>query len=245
MVQTHDPPELPHMRRERQAEFGYTPEEAAFCDTFDAFAARWEGAQLEMVKEPCRRCDVCDELRPPWMTTLRLVREGEPLEEGMEGGCQAWQACVKKLQTARRVDQLDGSEYCGSYLCDRCRAPCDKEKNMVGMHKFSKDNRTHLKRMPAWFHIGQLDAELAKEPFAAFGIAWEAELALVRLTIPWCEPRSVWHVGSRAPCHPSLGVGNRVAPRHGSRAPCHPFAPIPVFINTIWQLSLMLLPLAV
>ena len=53
----------------------------------------------------------CTELKPPWMTTVKLVLGGNQLDQGLCGGSEKWQKYVQ--------------EHCvGKYLCDRsaCRA---------------------------------------------------------------------------------------------------------------------------
>ena len=182
------------MRRDRAAEFGYTKAEACFCDRFDAFAAQWEQEEWKMVEDAlCRACDVCLERKPLWMSSVRLVHDGEELDKGLQDGCEEWQSYVRRLATIKRrsdgqplpdgqVD--DGTGYCGSYLCDRCRAPTAIEKSL-GLHKFSIENNALLRRLPVRFAVAELDAQLAADPFAVFAVATDAELALVRMTIPW------------------------------------------------------------
>ena len=148
-----------------------------FCDTFDAFAGRWEKAQRELVRGDCKRCDVCAELKPPWMTDVCLVHGGSALPQGLRGGSEAWQAYV--------------AQHCvDKWLCTRCRKPTAEEKR-VGVHKFSKANDALLRPWPTTFDPVQLEAQLERDPYAAFAIATDAELALVRMTIPWCASSGV------------------------------------------------------
>ena len=165
---------LREFRREHAADFGYTPEEALFCDVFDTYAARWEDLQQsEIVDQPCKRCAVCDELKPPWMTTLTAVPE-DPSEwpPVMRGGSEAWITYVE--------------EQCvGRLLCERCRHPSAIEKQL-GLHKFSKANDSHLRAWPSKPPSVDLDTHLGTDPYYAFAVANEAEMALVRMTIPWC-----------------------------------------------------------
>ena len=166
-------------RRNLASEFRYTPEEAKFCDAFDAFAKRWETAQMEYGKleDECVRCDVCLELKPPWMTTVRMVLRGSQLDKALRDDK------AKKEKRKNKVwDDYVDKQCVDKYLCDRCRAPSQIEKD-VGFHKFSESNHAHLKEKVPDFPVEQL--RIQKDPYAAFAIAWDAELALVRMTIPW------------------------------------------------------------
>merc|ERR1711924_4519 len=131
----------------------------------------------------CRACDVCDERKPPWMSTLTCVHDGEQLPEGLAGGTPKWEEYVQRLVSASHVDAA-GNTYRGSYMCDRCRAPTTIEKQ-AGMHKFSADNFALLRKLPAPFALSELEARVAGDPFSVFAIATDAEVALVRMTIPW------------------------------------------------------------
>lgn len=186
-VKRLDLPTLATTRRDCAEAFGYTAEEARFCDVFDAFAERWEKREFGMVEgAACRACDICNERKPPWMSTVTCVHDGEELPEGLQGGEPAWQAYVKGLASASRVDAA-GNSYRGSYMCDRCRAPTAIEKQL-GMHKFSAENAALLHPLPSPFALSELQTRVAADPFSVFAIATDAEVALVRLTIPWCAP---------------------------------------------------------
>ena len=76
-------------RRDNMAAFGYTDKEAHFCDRFDSLADTWERDQqkwvdghAETVACDCR-CNICDELKPPWMAKLVIIcgtRDEWPLQ---------------------------------------------------------------------------------------------------------------------------------------------------------------------
>eukprot|EP00966_Prymnesium_polylepis_P168846 3903965-Prymnesium_polylepis.2 len=78
------------------------------------------------------------------------------------------------------------------------------------MHKFNVLNEAHLRKLPASLPIAELDVRIAADPFAVFAIAWEAEFALVRMTIPWCALAP--YCACKPPCLSSPRVCR--VPRH-------------------------------
>lgn len=110
------PSPLSRFRLDNAAAFGYTKEEARFCAAFDGRALRWEAQQSEYGKpeNACVPCDICLELKPPWMSTVHKVLGGGQLEAGLRGGSEAWEQWVEL-------------ECVGRNLCDRCRAPTTRD----------------------------------------------------------------------------------------------------------------------
>ena len=190
------PARIRRMRHEKYLEYGYardhsnedalkdTSAEALFCDKFDTLAARWESGQRALAERPLTRCDVCHELKPIWMTTVHLVHGGDDLPKELSVTTKLEKNALTAEQ-ASKWNAYVANKCVGKRLCSRCRAPEDAEKQ-AGMHRFSEENGALLRRKPPRFPLEQLAAQLARNPFAVFSIATEAEVALVRLTIPWC-----------------------------------------------------------
>ena len=190
------PARIRRMRHEKYLEYGYardhsnedalkdTSAEALFCDKFDTLAARWESGQRALAERPLTRCDVCHELKPIWMTTVHLVHGGDDLPKELSVTTKLEKNALTAEQ-ASKWNAYVANKCVGKRLCSRCRAPEDAEKQ-AGMHRFSEENGALLRRKPPRFPLEQLTAQLAGDPFAVFSIATEAEVALVRLTIPWC-----------------------------------------------------------
>ena len=187
------PRQLRRQRREHADAFKYTPEEAKFCDAFDTYAARWEADERKMVADASFvRCDICLELKPPWMSQVVKVSEGDTLLHSLRGNelpdDDADDKCdPPKPSTRERWDAYVRDHCAGKWLCTRCRSPSRVEKE-AGMHKFSKLNDAHLRERTPSFDASELDARLREDPYAAFAIATDAEAALIRMTIPWCAP---------------------------------------------------------
>ena len=203
-------PTISDWRYRARQELDYTVEEAQFCDQFDGFANRWERDQQALVDAGVPLpCDKCDERRPPWMSKIKVVRK-ESAADGTkqyEAGLRsddlrklaaALQASGAAMDATKAAELLVAAGNWDHYvalmahhrmrLCDRCRAPSLIEKKLC-MHKFSVENHAHPTKMPTFDVDGldhaELEAQLRAKPEFAFAIAWEAELALIRMTIPW------------------------------------------------------------
>lgn len=177
--------------------------QATFCDKFTAYADKWEETQEALIAQPFEKCDVCEERRPPWMTTVRCV---DRMEKGLRSDDLAKHPKYGGADAAARWDAFVRDEIVGPRLklCDRCRAPSVFEK-ACRVFKFSAANRatprpiapvvlqgcnaaainTHLKKEPFGVLAREVDALLRRNPEKAFALATDAEFALVRMTIPW------------------------------------------------------------
>lgn len=149
---------LRRLRQDAAAQFGYTPDEAKFCDGFDLKGMQWEKREQELIDGfDGRCCDVCKELRPQWMRRVQLVTQ-ELLN--------SW----RKEKELARAELLQ--PFVGFYVCSRCIAP-DRYELQANTLRFSAKNNAMPKLPP-----------FLKTPFKD---AWDAEIALVRLTIPCVE----------------------------------------------------------
>ena len=117
------------------------------------------------------RCAVCDELRPSWMTTLTTV------DDTFLAACDAGSA------------KLLG-KYRDCKLCNRCRRPKPDEV-AAGVLRFSAENNAFPK-------LAELLETDDPPPFAD---AWDAEIALVRLTIPCVQIKVLKHGGTLSKTH--------------------------------------------
>lgn len=228
------PAELRHSRRDRKEAYGYTDEEALFCDMFDTAAARWEAAQLALASEDARRCEICCELKPSWMTTVALVHGGDTLYKGLKWSLppppkppnaedasaqERWEQAMEEWTQQKQKWEAYVTNSCvGHHLCTRCREPTDAEK-MACTHRFGKANQALLHKLPPPFPLEELETQLAKDEFAIFSIATEAEIALVRLTIPWCALHTSPPLASRLLLQPKALITDRSC---ASAASAHP-----------------------
>ena len=176
---------------ETKRRFGYTDAEAKFCGSFDWCAASWARKQQQLVEQfDDEACAVCKERRPSWMTSLRVVSA-----DGDGDGSKGW--LHDELQAGKISSEMRDvllRRHAGQRLCARCRQP-NKEECRAGILRFSSVNCSFACLPP-----------FDSSPFAT---AWEAEIALVRLTIPCIEIKVLKHGGTLSKTH-SVCVPNKV-----------------------------------
>ena len=192
----------------------YTPLEAYRCDQFDGLAYAWDEKQAQL-EEQLRdalkggRCDCCAEIRPVWISELRLVANqnvrGIKAERPLAWKSPAADAIFNRYANEPRKD-IDGTEYVGSFLCSRCRGTPSKAEleNEDGMLRFDEENDMHLT------DLGE------------FADAWDAEIALVRMLVPCIRLKVLKHGGVLSKMH-SVCLPHKVTlqtslPLHASEA---------------------------
>ena len=139
--------------RLHMAQFKYSVREAFFCDCVDAYASSWE---QRLGSVTIATCDICQETRPSFMTTLRafdldtIVAEAEAKHlktrrrEVGEGEARhrvpvpLFEDPQMRAMAMAKLSPCDGKQ-----ACDRCRTPSFTELQ-VGVLKFSAANRALL-----------------------------------------------------------------------------------------------------